>query len=125
MRILILDDEPAVAENIRFYLEECGHTVRGESYVPNRSALESVLRIFRPHGAIVDFEMHPRGDKLAGWLYELQPLVPVVFYTKHAHSAQHRSQMDDATGGRGRIVQKVSVRRDVPLLLDALGAPVE
>jgi CheY-like chemotaxis protein len=85
-RILVVDDEPAVADTIRMVLAFRGHTVEVAD------AAESALTRFEPGKydlVITDLSL-PKMDglALAGAIKELAPTQPIILITAYAESIQ-------------------------------------
>lgn len=84
--ILIVEDEPLIAEDIQGYLEESGFTVTGIAH-QGAEAME-LLKGERPDAVLLDINLGtpPDGIELAGMIREAHDL-PFVFLTSHADKA--------------------------------------
>ena len=127
MRVLLIDDDVSVVENLALYLSRSFHTVELRSWIEGRTALIEILKNFQPQGVILDFGMSPSGtdiyDWIKSWTKEVtQPLVPIVFYTSYANSPEYRRDMTAVGAREDQIIEKREVGLDVPVLLRALGA---
>lgn len=120
MRILLIDDEPGVTENIALYLEDGFHQVEALNYVDNEKHLQEMLKEFDPEGVILDYDMVPRGFGLYEWIRRWNDAVPIVFYTKYARSPWHHEKMIETGARSDQIIQKVEAAADVPRILRAL-----
>lgn len=92
-RILIVDDEPNLADLVRLYLERTG---RFEVRVENRSALAlSVAREFRPDMILLDVDMPGKDGGEVSREIKADPAIhgtPIVFFTSlisQAEAGQH------------------------------------
>ncbi len=119
MRILLIDDEPAVTERLALYLEDESHHVKILSYVPSQNTIQDILKDFSPDGISLDLDMAPRGDRIYGWIRKCDASVPIIFYTKYARSVVHRERMFSAGALERHILPKVEARDDVERLLRA------
>lgn len=81
--ILIVEDEPLIAEDIQGYLEESGFCVTGIAY--NGEEALNLLGISEPDALLLDINLGvpPDGIELAGIIREKYEL-PFVFLTSHA-----------------------------------------
>lgn len=128
MRILLIDDEPGVTENLVEYLEE-DHQVEVMNHVVDEKHLQQSLEEFRPEAAILDYDMVPNGFALYGWIAAWRAREPqrssiqIVFYTKYAGSPWHREKMLEAGAQENQIVPKVEAADDVARLLRVLRRP--
>lgn len=121
MRILLIDDEPGVLENLVLYLEDAYHVVETLGWAEEERKLLEVLERFGPEGVILDFEMEPGGPEVFRWLTGWSSSIPIAFYTKYAKTQEKRSTMIALGVPESRIIQKQEIGRDVGLLLRALG----
>ncbi len=84
MHILVVEDDPLIAEDIRGYLMEFGYRVLGP--VASRAEAESQIAERKPDAAILDIDLGGISDEgcaLAQWINAHQPL-PFLFLTSHA-----------------------------------------
>lgn len=85
-RVLVVDDDPLVADSIRRMLQFDGHQVQIAG-----SAAEA-LQLFSPHSfdlVLVDYEMPTtKGDALAQAIKERSPALPVVMFTGYAEAVR-------------------------------------
>jgi len=81
--ILIVEDEPLIAEDIQGYLEESGFGVVGIAY--NGTIALELLATTRPDALLLDINLgsSPDGIELAGIIRQKYQL-PFVFLTSHA-----------------------------------------
>ncbi|MEM7582882.1 MAG: hypothetical protein AAF560_05835 [Acidobacteriota bacterium] len=120
MRILLIDDEPTVTEDLNFYLAVDAHTTENLNFVGSRDELIALLEDFKPEGVTLDFDMKPSGETLYGWIRSWSQKVVIIFYTKYAKSPLHQSQMRDVGALPEHIVAKGEAAIDAPKLLKAL-----
>lgn len=123
MRILLIDDELGVTENLELYLER-NHTVQAMHDFETRAEVESRLNRFNPDGVILDFEMPGlayNGDTLFAWIRDWNEDVRIVFYTRYAQVAALRREMLNAGAQESEVIFKNEVANDIALLLRALG----
>ncbi len=121
MRILLIDDEPGVTENLVEYIEDGSHRTEVLNWMDREGdRLREMLEEFRPEGAVLDFDMVPSGVTVYGWIKDWSKAISVVFYTKYAGSPHHQVRMIDAGANPSEIVRKTEVGDDVPRLLNAL-----
>jgi CheY-like chemotaxis protein len=91
LQLLVIDDEPRIADVTRRMLETQGHTVR----VASRP--EQALRIWTEHGAVIDLVIcdvvmaHMRGPELIARLSEAGPHPRVLFITGYSEEAVRAS----------------------------------
>lgn len=120
MRILLIDDEPGVTENLVEYLEDDLHHVEVLNYLGDEEHLRQTLQEFRPEGVILDYDMAPSGAVVYEWIKRWEPSTPVIFYTKYATSPHQRTRMIEAGASESRILPKVEAADDVQRLIRAL-----
>ena len=128
MRLLIIDDEPAVTERIAMYLEELHHQVevlnyiklRGQNQKSSPKGFLQILNELQPEGVILDYDMVPPGDRIYRWLREWNETLVIVFYTKYANSPDQQGKMVQAGARKEQIIQKVEAAEDVVRLLRSL-----
>ncbi|HVT18791.1 MAG TPA: response regulator [Thermoanaerobaculia bacterium] len=120
MRILIIDDEFSVTENLELYLVREFHTVEAWSFVHSAEHLRERLDSFQPQAVILDFGMEPSGVEIYKWVKDWQPSTPVVFYTSYGATPEFRLQMKQAGAQDYEIIPKREVGSDVKQLLDVL-----
>lgn len=125
MRILLIDDDPGVTEDLVDYLEDYAHLTRVQHYIEDEKHLQEELEDFLPEGVILDYDVSPSGIVLLGWIktwvaQRENGSFSVVFYTKYGNSAAHREAMLAAGVTEEQIVAKIEVANDVPRLLRAL-----
>jgi len=84
--ILIVEDEPLIAEDIAGYLEESGFTVAGMA-IDGKQAMQ-LLKTVKPDAVLLDINLGtpPDGIELAGMIREHYNL-PFVFLTSHGDKA--------------------------------------
>jgi len=118
MRILLIDDDASVLENLALYLGET-RKVETLTHVANQEALQEVLARFEPDEVLLDYGMERLGTELYSWIRAERPAVAIVFYTKYAHG-QERAKMR-RVGARDReIIDKQEVGQDLEAILTAL-----
>jgi DNA-binding response OmpR family regulator len=127
VRVLLIDDDFSVVENLALYLSRSFHTVEFRSWIEGQEELVALMEDFRPQGVILDFGMSPSGTEIYDWIkhwarQKEQALVPIVFYTSYANSPEYRKDMMDAGAREDQILEKREIGLDVPVLLRALGA---
>ena len=120
MRILIVDDEPVVTDDLSLYLERKAHQVEVLNYVQGKEHLQRVVDRFNPEGVILDYDMVPRGFTLYAWIRERRVSVSIVFYTKYAEAPWHRAKMLEVGAMGEHIVEKSEIGNDLSPLLRAL-----
>ena len=85
-RILVVDDDPLVADSVRRMLVFDGH------HVELALGSEEALALFANHGfdlALVDYEMPlMKGDQLAAALKAMAPALPVVLFTGYEEAVR-------------------------------------
>ena len=100
-RILVVDDDPLVADSIRRMLIFDGHQVE------LASTGEEALQLFSNKQfdlTLVDYEMPKmKGDQLAAAIKALAPAQPVVMFTGYAEAVQSRL---DGTGPVDAVLGK-------------------
>lgn len=126
MRVLLIDDDVSVVENLALYLSHSFHTVEFRSGIEGQSDLVGILEEFRPQAVILDFGMSPSGTEIYCWIknwieQENQPPLPIVFYTSYANSPEYKREMITVGARDDQIIEKREVGLDVPVLLRALG----
>ncbi|MEM7582493.1 MAG: response regulator [Acidobacteriota bacterium] len=120
MRILLIDDEPGVTDNLELYMRDDAHTIEVLNSIASRQELVRLLKEFQPEGVTLDFEMDPSGEAVYDWIRAWSRAVPIVFYTKYAGSPIHKNRMLEIGAAADQIVAKGEAARDVTLLLQAL-----
>jgi DNA-binding response OmpR family regulator len=126
VRVLLIDDDFSVVENLELYLSRSFHTVESISWIEGQDDLIALLEEFRPQAVILDFGMSPSGTEIYEWIKQWTQrkkgvLVPIVFYTSYANSPEYRKDMMDAGAREDQIIEKREVGLDVPILLRTLG----
>lgn len=121
MRIILIDDDFGVTENLGLYLNRSFHTVQALSWVEDAGSLRQILDDFQPEGVILDYGMTPIGTDIYRWIKEWRT-VPIVFYTSYATSSEYLHDMTAAGARDDEIIEKREVGLDIPVLLRALGA---
>lgn len=85
-RILVVDDDPLVADSVRRMLEFDGHEVEVAQ------SAEQALAAFGEHTfdlALIDYEMPKmKGNQLAGAIKTMFPGQPIVMFTGYAEALQ-------------------------------------
>jgi len=84
LRILVVEDDPLIAEDIRGYLLEFGHQVLGP--VADRASAERLISAKRPGAAILDINLggeENAGCLLARWINARHPM-PFIYLTSYA-----------------------------------------
>jgi len=100
-RILIVEDEPLIAEDLAAMLEELGHRVQGRAH--NAAAALKAVQEERPDLVLLDIRLNTGPDGVAV-AQELQGLgVPFVFVTSHADPGT--LQRASATRPEGYIIK--------------------
>ena len=88
-RVLVVDDDPLVADSIRRMLQFDGHQVE------TAASAEEALAVFEDKTfdlALVDFEMPKmKGDQLAQAIKARVPGQPVVMFTGYAEAVSSRA----------------------------------
>jgi PAS domain S-box-containing protein len=85
-KILIVEDEALIAEEIRDCLEHLGHTVTG--IVDTADAVLAAVRDQAPELVLMDIRLKGGADGVdAAWLIGERANVPVVFMTAHSDPA--------------------------------------
>jgi len=85
--ILVVEDDPLIAEDIQGYLLEHGHRVLGP--VASRMEAQALITTGRPDAAVLDIHLGgipDEGCALARWINEHHPL-PFIFLSSHADEA--------------------------------------
>ena len=108
MRILIVDDEEIVIENLTCFLNARGHTVSGMTWI-DVNQLQRQLDELEPWGVILDFEMATPGDVVFRRLREWRAHLPIVFYTKYALSPDRRIIMEGLGAKDNHIIPKKEI----------------
>ncbi len=81
IRILVVDDDPALLDMLREYLESPGDRYVVETATRGSEALEMIARA-RPHVVILDVEMPGMsGVQVLASLRALDPTIPVIMLT--------------------------------------------
>ena len=122
MRILLIDDDVTVTDNLKIFLERSVHTVESLTWVEGQNMLKEFLDSFRPQGVILDYGMSPLGTVIYRWVREWHDGVPIAFYTSYAQSPEYSKQMREAGARSNQIIEKSEVGLDIAPLLRALGA---
>ena len=127
MRVLLIDDDFGVGENLELYLSRLFHTVEFRSWIEGQEEIVALMEEFRPQGVILDFGMSPSGTEIYTWIthwaqQKEQPLVPIVFYTSYANSPEYRKEMIEVGAREDQIIEKKEIGLDAPVILRALGA---
>ena len=87
IRILVVDDDPALLDTIREYLESPGNRYVVETATRGGEALKLVARA-RPHVVILDVEMPGMtGVEVLASLRALDPTIPVIMLTANTDSS--------------------------------------
>lgn len=121
MRILLIDDDPVVTENLAIYLEDEFHTIEKLHFVRLPEDLEKVLDSFQPEGIVLDFEIPPTGgQEIYGWIRGWSDEVRIVFYTRYAQSPDRRAKMLAVGATEQEIYLKREVGQDARELLSYL-----
>lgn len=108
LRVLIVDDEAAIAEGIAALLEEDGIEVA--SVGTGKEAAGAIAR-FHPNIVLLDFGLPDMdGSEVYTRIRKTQPLLPVIFSTGHG---DRRRLLDDLNDPNVRFLQK-------PFEVDAL-----
>jgi DNA-binding response OmpR family regulator len=118
MRILVIDDDVTVAEDLTHFLRNDFHAVESLTYVERESLLET-LGEFDPDGIILDYGMERLGTEIYAWIRDWKEVASIVFYTNYARS-QERAHMLKAGAREGQIIEKREVGLDLDAILDAL-----
>lgn len=82
--ILVVEDDPLIAEDIRGYLHEFGYRVLGP--VATRAEAQETITRHSPDAAVLDIHLcgvPDEGCALAKWINEHHPL-PFIFLSSHA-----------------------------------------
>ena len=123
MRILLIDDDPAVTDILFEYLERQYLTPFSLNFFRSREDFDKQVQDFAPEGVILDFEMPGHdGCEVYTWIKAWNASVPIVFYTQYARSAEKTRRMREAGAKPGEIVQKQEVGSDMKSLLNILQA---
>ncbi|MEM7582884.1 MAG: response regulator [Acidobacteriota bacterium] len=117
MRILLIDDDPGITENLALYLEDGFHTVETLNYLSSLDDLGGTLQDFRPEGVVLDFDMAPSGPEIYRWIRKWREDVPIVFYTQYAEKPSVRKEMLDLGIAEDGILTKRDAAWDVPDLV--------
>jgi len=121
MRILLIDDDVTVTDNLRIFLEHGFHTVESLTWIDGPEVLRDFLDDFRPQGVILDYGMSPSGTEIYRWIREWKE-IPIAFYTSYAKSQEHMRAMREAGARLHQIIEKSEVGLDISTLLRALEA---
>ena len=119
MRILLIDDDVTVTDNLKLFLEHSYHTVEALTGIDGREMLEDLLDSFLPQGVILDYGMSPSGVEIYRWIRQWKE-IPVAFYTSYARSQVHLREMIEAGARIDQIIEKSEVGLDISALLKAL-----
>ncbi len=121
MRILLIDDDPVVTENLAIYLEDEFHTIEKLHYVRQADDLEKILESFQPEGIVLDLEIPPAGGQdIYAWIRSWSEEVRIVFYTRYAQSPDRRTKMLEVGATEEEIYLKREVGQDARELLSGL-----
>lgn len=120
MRILLIDDDVTVTDNLKIFLEHSFHTVESLTWIDGREMLQGFLDNFLPHGVILDYGMNPPGTEIYRWIREWREGVPIAFYTSYAQSPEYLRAMREAGARLDQIIEKSEVGLDISALLRAL-----
>jgi DNA-binding NarL/FixJ family response regulator len=85
--ILVVEDDPLIAEDIRGYLLEFGHQVLGP--VASRAEAQTLISRHKPDAAVLDIHLGDIPDEgcvLAAWINANHPM-PFIFLSSHADAA--------------------------------------
>lgn len=121
MRILLIDDDVTVTENLKIFLERSFHTVESLTWVESQQMLSEFLAGFRPQGVILDYGMNPSGTVIYRWIREWHEVIPIAFYTSYAQSPEYLKEMRETGARPNQIIEKSEVGMDIAPLLRALG----
>lgn len=100
LRVLIVDDEPIVADTLGLIVRATGHTVRLAYSGEEATAL---ARDFQPHVAISDVLMPGMdGFEFADWLEENQPECRVLLVSGHVDVINQECR---TATGRPRLIR--------------------
>lgn len=119
MRILLIDDDVSVIENLTLFLRNEFHAVDSLTYVKDRATLQGKLKQFGPDGIVLDYGMETLGTEIYVWIRDWNGAAPIVFYTNYARS-QERGRMLDVGAIDSEIIEKREVGLDLDLILAAL-----
>ena len=119
MRILVIDDDVAVVENLTLFLRNEFHAVDSLTYIRDRETLQGKLEHFGPDGIILDYGMETLGTEIYVWIRGWSVAAPIVFYTNYARS-QERGRMLEVGAIESEIIEKREVGLDMDLILKAL-----
>ena len=61
MRILLIDDDMSVVENLTLFLRNDFHAVESLTYAKDRETLRLKLEQFSPDGVVLDYGMETEG----------------------------------------------------------------
>lgn len=120
MRILLIDDDYSIIENLTLFLEQAFYAVESRTWVGSKEDLKVFLEEFQPHGVILDFGMDPPGIEICEWVREWNQNMPIVFYTSYGQNDDYRDQMQVHVQDN-QIILKREVGKDIESLLRALG----
>ncbi|HYU34503.1 MAG TPA: response regulator [Thermoanaerobaculia bacterium] len=121
MRILLIDDDVTVTDNLKIFLEHAFHTVDSLTWIDGKEMLEDFLANFVPQGVILDYGMSPSGTEIYRWIKQWK-MIPIAFYTSYAQSQEHLRAMTNAGARIDQIIEKSEVGLDISALLRALEA---
>jgi DNA-binding response OmpR family regulator len=119
MRILVIDDDVAVVENLTLFLRNEFHAVDSLTYIKDRATLQGKLEQFGPDGIVLDYGMEILGTEIYVWIRGWSGAAPIVFYTNYARS-QERARMLEVGAIESEIIEKREVGLDMDLILMAL-----
>ncbi len=85
LNILVVEDDPIIAEDIGRYLEEFGHEVAGTAYTVSDAL--SLAQIHKPKLVLLDIHLteHTDGIDLGIWFRKNMP-IPLIFITAFSDS---------------------------------------
>lgn len=118
MRILIIDDDIKVIQNLEIYFQRAHHTLEWRTFVENEDSLRKTLEAFEPTGVVVDYEMpNHKGAEVYRWIRNWDDTVPIVFYSRYGEDPDITLRMREA-GASGRFtMMKSNAGRDAGRLL--------
>ena len=120
-RVLLVEDEPNIAEAIRFILTRAGWSVTVE---PSGAAAVAQVAALRPAAVILDLMLHGRSGHDILTDMRADPglaAMPVLWLTARG---QGRDREAAAAAGATAFLAKPFANADVLAALDAIAAPV-